>query len=267
MSGSLIVVGTGIRAGHLSQEAISAVRTADAVAYCIAEPLTRLLVDELRKEAAKPVAEDLHRFYADGKPRTQTYHQMVARILELVRLDLQVAAVFYGHPGVFAYPSHESIRQARAEGYPAEMLPGISAVDCLFADLGVDPATAGCQMLEATDFLLRRRHLDTACGVVLWQIGCVGHGDYQGSGYDLRYIPMLVEALLAFYPPEHEVVVYQAAHFAMCDPIVECVAIAEMLKASITAVSTLYIPPLLVPAIDSQVLKKFDIATFRGTEG
>ncbi|MBW4697235.1 MAG: hypothetical protein KME03_04925 [Aphanocapsa lilacina HA4352-LM1] len=265
MSGSLLVVGTGIRAGHLSQEAIAAIRTAGAVAYCIAEPLSRSFVDELREEAGKLPAEDLHRFYANDKPRMQTYTQMVERILELVRTDLQVAAVFYGHPGIFAYPSHESIRQARAEGYPAEMLAGISAADCLFADLGVDPATAGCQMLEASDFLLRRRRLDPTCGVVLWQIGCVGHGDYQGSGYDLRYMPMLVEALSAFYPPEHEVVVYQAAHFALCDPVVERVPLAGLPTARINAVSTLYIPPLFSQAIDEQVLAKFKIKTFHGT--
>jgi hypothetical protein len=34
------------------------------------------------------------------------------------------------------------------------MLPAISAEDCLFADLGVDPADHGCPSYEATDFLV-----------------------------------------------------------------------------------------------------------------
>src|SRR5205809_2021168 len=35
----------------------------------------------------------------------------------------------YGHPGVFVYPSHEAIRRARAEGYVARILAGISSED------------------------------------------------------------------------------------------------------------------------------------------
>jgi len=31
------------------------------------------------------------------------------------------------------------------------MLPGISAEDCLVADLGIDPASSGCQSYEAND--------------------------------------------------------------------------------------------------------------------
>jgi hypothetical protein len=34
------------------------------------------------------------------------------------------------------------------------MLPAVSAEDCLFADLGVDPGAAGCQSHEAADFLI-----------------------------------------------------------------------------------------------------------------
>jgi hypothetical protein len=37
------------------------------------------------------------------------------------------------------------------------MLPGISAEDCLFADLGIDPGIYGCQSYEATDFLANGR--------------------------------------------------------------------------------------------------------------
>jgi len=35
------------------------------------------------------------------------------------------------------------------------MLPAISSEDCLYADLGVDPATTGNASYDATDFLLR----------------------------------------------------------------------------------------------------------------
>ena len=68
------------------------------------------------------------------------YARIVGDILDAVRGGASVCAAFYGHPGIFVTPSHDAVRRARAEGYPARMLPAVSAVDCLFADLGVDPA-------------------------------------------------------------------------------------------------------------------------------
>jgi precorrin-2 methylase len=65
-----------------------------------------------------------------------------------VREGLNVCAAFYGHPGVFVYASHQSIRLARAEGFEAQMLPGISAEDCVFADLGIDPENMGVRVTK-----------------------------------------------------------------------------------------------------------------------
>ena len=77
--------------------------------------------------------------YDEGRPRLEAYKKMVERILKNVKDGLEVCVVFYGHPSVFVQPSHESVRIARLEGFSARMLPGISAEDCLFADIGLDP--------------------------------------------------------------------------------------------------------------------------------
>src|SRR5205823_3853440 len=118
--------------------------------YVVGDPIAETTIVQLNPDGA----ESLSGLYAEGKPRIDTYSQMVERILECVRSDMQTCLACYGHPGVFVYPSHEAIRRARSEGYRARMLPGISAEDCLFADLGVDPAIGGCQSYEATDFFV-----------------------------------------------------------------------------------------------------------------
>jgi uncharacterized protein YabN with tetrapyrrole methylase and pyrophosphatase domain len=257
--GSLLVVSTGIRVGHISQETISALQHAEAVVYCIGDSVTCSLIQKIRTDLGKSKPEDLALFYGEGKPRQNSYGEMVARIMELVREGKQVAAAFYGHAGVFAYPSHQAIREARAEGYAAEMWPGVSALDCLFADLGVDPVI-GCQEMEATAFLLRKLNPDPACGVVLWQVGVVGANDYRPAGYDLRPLGLLVEKLLKYYPPEHEVVVYQAAHLTMKLPIKQSMRLDDLATAKVSAISTLYIPPLYQSEIDIEVAKKLKIS-------
>lgn len=238
--GSLVVVGTGIRTvGHMTMESVAWIRQADKVLYVVGDPVAELMLKELNPAGA----ESLTVMYAVGKQRIDTYNQMIERTLECVRAGMITCLACYGHPGVFVYPSHESIRRARAEGYSARMLPGISSEDCLFADLGVDPGISGCQSYEATDFLLNGRVIDPTSSVVLWQIGVVGDATFKTSGYDLSAMPLLIERLLSIYPASHPMYLYEAAVFHGCEPIIRQITVAELAYGPLSAGYTLYIPP------------------------
>jgi len=167
---------------------------------------------------------------------------MIEEILAPVRAGQRVCAAFYGHPGVFVLPSHEAIGQARREGYAARMLPGVSAEDCLFADLGLDPAAAGCQSYEATRFLERGPAIEPAAALVLWQVGVVGSSHHTAEPV-APALDALVGALRAIYPDEHEVVVYEASPYAGVAPLVRTVPLTALAEA-VTPASTLYVPPL-----------------------
>lgn len=237
--GSLLVVGTGLKAGgHLTFEAQSAIKNADKVFYGEGNPLIVYQIHSWNSNA-----QTLGDLYGKGKPRNITYAEMVDRILTAVREGLRVCAVFYGHPGVFVYASHKSISIARAEGYEAQMLPGISAEDCLIADLGIDPAKYGCLSYEATDFLINRRVFDRRSTLVLWQVGIIAQTDYQGRRFEKKGVDLLVDVLLEQYPPEHEGIIYEAAQNALFLPRIEPVAIGKLPEADLTTISTLVIPP------------------------
>jgi uncharacterized protein YabN with tetrapyrrole methylase and pyrophosphatase domain len=245
---SLIVVGTGIRVvGQLTMEAIAWIKRADRVLYVVADPVSIETIHELNPLGA----ESLLSLYADGKPRLATYDAMVERILTCVREGKLTCVASYGHPGVLAFPSHEAIRRVRAEGYVARMLPGISAADCLFADLGIDPATHGCQSYDATDFLLHCRTIDTSASVVLWQVGVVGDPMYREAGYDRSALPMLVARLCQFYPPDHGCYIYQAAVYPGFEPRIRAAPISDLPQLEIGAMSLLYIPPARAAIPDS----------------
>lgn len=191
--------------------------------------------------------------YAEGKSRIQTYNEMVERVLQCLYEGQMVCLACYGHPGVFVYPSHESIRRARAQGYDARMLPGISAEDCLFSDLGVDPAAHGCQSYEATDFLANGRCIDPSSSVILWQIGVVGDSTFKKAGYDLSAFPLLIERLLQYYPATHVVYLYEAATFPGCGPTILPIQIVSLGQAPLTAGHTLYIPPARATLPDHRI--------------
>ncbi len=248
----LVVAGTGIRiTGQLTMEAAAWMRRADRLFYGVADPVAEQVARTLNATAAS-----LFRFYADGKPRAETYAEMVQALLSSVRQGYVTVAVFYGHPGVFAFPSHEAVRRARAEGFRASMLPGVSAEDCLFADLGVDPAQNGCLSLEATDFLFNQHAIDSSGQLILWQIGVLGDSAYRQHGYDLALLPLLVEKLSGYYPADHQVVVYEASTLVGCEPRTTRVALCFLAHVPLTQISTLYVPPARAVAPDIEYMKR-----------
>jgi precorrin-6B methylase 1 len=252
--GSLTVVGTGIEVGsHLTQAAREEIERADVVLCLAAEPVGNAWLHELN-----PNVRSLHGHYRLGRDRRTAYEAMTEEILAEVRAGGRVCAAFYGHPGVFVLPSHEALRRAREEGFPARMLPAVSAEDCLFADLGFDPAATGCQTYEATDFLVRRRVVDPTAALVLWQVGTIGS---EGAAAEAQPtgLPVLVERLLELYPPGHEVVVYEASPYVGFPPLVRPVLLADLAPEHVTAMATLYVPPLEAPPPDPTVLARLGL--------
>jgi Tetrapyrrole (Corrin/Porphyrin) Methylases len=182
---------------------------------------------------------------------------MVEEILSWVRKGLNVCAVFYGHPGVFGFPPHEAVRRARSEGLPAEMLPGVSAEDCLYADLGVDPGD-GCQSFEAMNFLLFPRRFDPTVSLVLWQVAAIG--ELRGTEHPtLRGLAVLAEYLRGFYGGEHEVVLYEASPYPIGGPTIQRLPLDALSTGKVGAMTTLYVPPKGRPAPDLEMFDRLEI--------
>jgi uncharacterized protein YabN with tetrapyrrole methylase and pyrophosphatase domain len=225
----------------------------DVVLSLVSEPVMQGYLERLN-----PSTRSLHTLYELGADRIGAYEAMTEEILRHVREGLEVCAAFYGHPGVFVNPAHEAVRRARAEGYPARMLPAVSAEDCLFADLGLDPCWSGCQSYEATDFLVHRRRADPTAALVLWQIGTVGNRA-AAAGARPTGLPVLVEALLELYPSDHEVVVYEASPYPGFDPLVSRIGLADLSAEHVTALSTLYVPALPSSPVDVTMLERLGL--------
>lgn len=258
---NLTIVGTGIKmAAHITVEAEAHIRQAEQVFYLANHPVTAQWITQLN-----PQSVDLATCHAAGKERLRAYKEMAARILEAVRQGKRVCAVFYGHPGVFVLPAHLALRQARQEGFAAQMLPGISAEDCLFADLGIDPAREGCQSYEATDFLARPRRFDACTPLVLWQIGVIGNLYRPSEQPGRPGLELLVETLQEHYGSDHQVFVYQAGTLPGADAWVQPVPLAHLPDATVTPDSTLYVPPRALPALSDTLLERLGLSSQQTT--
>ena len=248
--GSLVIVGTGIQLGrHISERGISEIKVADKV-FCMADAFAYRWVESLR-----PDVEPLHIYYSDNKDRRETYREMEAAILTAVHQGLHVCAIFYGHPGVFADVPHAAIRKLREEGIPARMEPGISAEDCLIADLGMDPGKRGCQSMEATQFLVYQRQIDPTAMLILWQIGLVG--DLSCSRFDTtpERLQILLNKLYRWYKEDQQVIVYEAPVLAIHQCRADKLPLSKLPDCPLDQISTLVIPPSADLKPDTQALQ------------
>jgi uncharacterized protein YabN with tetrapyrrole methylase and pyrophosphatase domain len=237
VTGSLTVVGTGIQlAVHLTPIARAAIERADELLYLVRDPVTRWWITRLNANN-----RSLSELYVPGRARAEAYRAMVDEILTSVRAGRTVCAAFYGHPGIFVEPGHAAVRQAREEGFRASIQPGISAEDCLFADLGLDPADNGCQSFEATTFLIHEYRIERSATLILWQIGVIGQlaaGPASPDG-----MRALVERLADDYPLEHETIIYEASPYPFIEPLVRRVPLSDLAGAEVPTLATLVIPP------------------------
>jgi uncharacterized protein YabN with tetrapyrrole methylase and pyrophosphatase domain len=238
VTGSLVVVGAGIGFARITLEARAAIAAADEVLYLVPDPVSATGILALNTSA-----RSLHELYEEGVSHRHAYERMAEAILEPVRAGKRVCAAFYGHPGVFVLPSHEAISRARAEGFNASMQPGVSAEDCLVADLGIDPGVSGLQSYEANDFLRRRPMIEPTTALVLWQIGIIGARVHAG-GVSAPALTELVKVLLERYPAGHTAIVYQASSYPGVAPLIRTARIDELGVDAITPASTLYVPPV-----------------------
>ncbi|HYT78674.1 MAG TPA: SAM-dependent methyltransferase [Actinomycetota bacterium] len=249
--GSLTIVGTGIRTSlQTTSEARSAIEKADKVLYLL-DPVGARWVQILN-----PTAESLDNFYSIDRPRLDTYRMMVEEIMAWVRKGLDVCVAFYGHPGVFVDPSHDAIRRAQREGFEARMMPGVSAEDCLIADLGFDPGQWGLHSYEATEFLLHRRVADPSVHLILWQVGALGEMRAR-KGPNPAAFGTLVDRLAERYGSDHEVVLYQASPYPIGGSSINRLRLADLVTADVSPMSTLYVPPAARPASDLGMAEMF----------
>lgn len=253
-AGKLVCVGTGMRmAGQLTPLAKSYIESFDLVIAAVPNMFTRKWLQGVAKEYVC-LLDHYDDTKVDGKTRRDTYRRMADTILHEVRQGKRVCAAFYGHPGIFACISHMAIADARLEGFEAHMEPGISALDCLVADLGIDPGTFGMQSMEATQFMIYQRQIDPTALLVLWQIGIAGDLTLKRFETEPAHLQIIVNKLMKTYSPDHEVILYEAATHPLEQTRADKIRLCELPQAALKQITTLVIPAANKMQIDQDVV-------------
>lgn len=252
---SLVIVGTGIKfLSHLTNEAKAYIEQSDKVLYLVNDPAMKAWIQKMN-----PLAESLDPLYVAHTLRADCYQAITDYILKYVRKNLHICVVFYGHPSVFSQPGLNAVLVAKKEGYYAKILPAISAEDCLFADLLIDPGSCGCQSFEATDFLIYKRKFDPNCHLILWQIDIIGVLNNPEFHDNKNGAEVLIHYLKDFYSLDHEVILYEAAQYPHFEPKIDKLLLKNLPYSKFSRISTLYIKPLNYASYDETMLKKLNM--------
>ena len=240
MSPDLALVGLGLRRSHLTREgeqALRACRRVYAISY-VPEAL-----DTIRELCADVV--DLRTLYRLGQDRLTTYKEQATTVLDAALDGGPVGLAVYGHPLILAMPSMFILRTAPPLGLQVRVVPGISALDCLLADLGVDPFITGVQAHEATDLMLFRRPLLPSLATVLWQVGSLETRLHTLGPSRPERLVGLQDYLTQFFPPDHPAFAVSTAVRDDQQPEIHRMTLADLPRHSalLHLGVTVYLPP------------------------
>jgi len=235
----LSLVGTGIKTlSHLTKEAEAHIKQADIVLSLVNEPV---MMEWIGKYSKKNI--NLDKIYFDSKERKDSYTNITEYILKILKDYSFVCVVFYGHPTVFASPGLDAINKAGALGVNTFILPAMSAEDCMFADLKINPGDCGCFSVEATDLVLHDRAFDRNSHLIIWQVAMIGNFGHLKK-VNQKAINFLKHQLLDRYPEGHEIYLYEASIYPGMSSRILKVILADLDKQKFTTITSLYIPPL-----------------------
>lgn len=248
---NLIVVGSGIKSiAHLTEETKRVIQNADKVLYLVNEDNLKAWLIRESKES-----ESLELIYFNHARRVDAYYHITQHIIDEYHKVNNLCVVFYGHPTVFAESALNAAKKIKAKNGNVTILPAVSALDCLFSDLQIDPGEHGCFSIDATELLLFERSIDTSSHVILWQIANLGVSNTQLTSK----LAVLADYLGNYYSQDQQICIYQAAFLPRLKAKIEWIKLQDLALAVITPTSTLYIEPTKKKKLSERYLDLLEI--------
>lgn len=251
----IYVLGTGINAyRQVTKEVEAALAESDKI---FAVQHQSVVFDYLEEFSAEVI--NLYDLYEPGVSRATAYEKTTEHVIQGAKeANGPVAYAMYGHPMIFVSSSHQIQEKAPEQGLNVETLAGISSLDCLYAEFGIDPADHGMQIYDATTMLLKEHPLRTDVPALLLQIGAVESGLYSEKSSKPERFTRTKEYLEQYYPSNHTIYLLQAASY----PFTESKKIPVMVKNleskynQINHAKTLFLPQVEEREVQNKELAK-----------
>ncbi len=189
--------GDGLQLSLGAQKALNGV----SHAYTLNPPpaVTRLL------KSLRVRSEDLSALFDSERPVADRYLDVAGLLLRRAGEEPPVAFITAGSPLFLNSLNRFLVLKAREMGLEVQVLPAVSPLDALIADIGLDVGTFGLQAFDARGLVAREPVLNPGVPAFVLQVGLLAavEGLPAESGEAAEaYLP-LVRHLARFYGPEH----------------------------------------------------------------
>lgn len=182
MTGRLIGVGTGPGDPELlTLKAVRAIESADVVAYFAKlgnssnarAIVASYMTTQIEEQLGYPVTTEIDRRHADYKSATSDFYETAAtRVAAHLDAGRTVAVLSEGDP--LFYGSYMHLHVRLAPHYPAEVIPGITAMSGCWSQAGL-PLVQGDDILSVLpgtlDEIALRDRLNDTDGAVIMKVG------------------------------------------------------------------------------------------------
>jgi Tetrapyrrole (Corrin/Porphyrin) Methylases len=237
----LILLGHGV--GDTLQLTVEAQRILARFgkAYCL--PLPPNLKRFLRSQRVECV--DLSDHFQEDKAFADVYLELADYILTRCIEEKPVILLTQGNPLFLNSLTRFLFKQATERKLAVQVIPGLSQLDTIISDIGLDVGTFGVQIFDARRFVERQLQPNPDVPLLLLQLGGftasrAGQNRAEPDGYG-----PLAACLSKFYPADHPLTLLNAGHGKSTRVTVTVARFAELIP-QIGPTSSLFLD--LVPA-------------------
>ncbi len=200
---ALILAGYGV--GDLLQITVESQRALARAARVFSIGLPPNLGSLLRSQRVKCV--DLSTLFTGGRPYAEVYLDVADTVLRAAETDPPAVLLCEGNPLVSNALNRFLLVKAKERKLATQVLPGVSPIDSLICQVGLDVGTFGLQVFDARRLFSRELPIHPSVPLLLLQVAGVALAEtsatFEPNPDDYR---PLTEYLGLFYPPTHIVV-------------------------------------------------------------
>lgn len=248
---TLIIAGLGIKfISHLTRETEEIIKSSDKVFY--------LANDDFYPEwiqSCNSNTESLYSIYFSQSKRIDSYGLIKEKILQELEKYNNIAFIIYGNPNFLVQLTVMLVDTARSKGHRAYVLPAVSSLDCLLADLCINPGDHGMQLFEATALLAYKKIIDPTSHIIIFQPSAIGQ-----SGHDrnqekiIKGLGLLYDYLSKYYSSDKEIIFYEASQYPGGKSNIIKETIKNITKIEISSKTTIYLSPSNVGELDFEMV-------------
>jgi uncharacterized protein YabN with tetrapyrrole methylase and pyrophosphatase domain len=239
----ITIVGAGVLSpDHLTLEADRTMRASSIIYYLLdSNPRMTAYLDTLGTKVV-----DLSNLYREGAFDQDVYMQIAKIVIEATKRYDRVCFLVPGHPLIYVTASTLILDEARRLGIKATALPGISSLDTMIIQLGLEIGRHGLQVFECNRFIYFSISPDPRIPLFLLQPGAIGTGFItEKRANRARRFDILRDYLLRHYPPQHQCLLLVSKFDSRLRAVKRAVAIRDIPQFAkiIDYDTSMFVPP------------------------